>query len=156
MKIPNSNQNSKFLEISHSRENEQIKSFTFHLKREGLKKAYRQDGIYLLRTNLSEDDPARLWEQCIQLTEIEAAFRTLKSEAGLRPIYHWVAPRVEAHVMVAFMAYAMWVCLKWKLKALAPSLSPRQMIDMCWRLTGEFSEFSNDLESPFPYLRNSC
>jgi len=119
-----------FLEISHSRENEQIKSFTFHLKREALKKAYRQDGIYLLRTNLSEEDPARLWEQYIQLTEIEAAFRTLNSEVGLRPIYHWVTPRVEAHVMVAFMAYAMWVCLKWKLKALAPSLSPRQMIEL--------------------------
>ena len=119
-----------FVEISHSRENEQIKSFTFELKREALKKAYRQDGIYLLRTNLSEKNPARLWEQYIQLTEIEAAFRTLKSEVGLRPIYHWVAPRVEAHVMVAFMAYAMWVCLKWKLKAQAPSLSPRQMIEL--------------------------
>ncbi len=52
-----------FLEISHRREDERIKSFTFHLKREALKKAYRQDGIYLLRTNLSEGDPARLWEQ---------------------------------------------------------------------------------------------
>ena len=59
-----------------------------------------------------------------------AAFRTLKSEVGLRPIYHWVEPRVEAHVMVAFMAYAMWVCLKWKLKALALSLSPLQMIEL--------------------------
>jgi transposase len=119
-----------FVAISHARDNEDIKTFTFHLKREALKKAYRQDGLYLLRTNLSEEDPSKLWEQYIQLTEVEAAFRTLKSDVGLRPIYHWAAPRVEAHVMLAFMAYAMWVCLKWKLKALAVSLSPRQMIEL--------------------------
>ena len=119
-----------FLDISHARDNEDIKTFTFRLKREALRKAYRQDGIYLLRTNLSEEDPAKLWEQYIQLTEVEAAFRTFKSDVGLRPIYHWVGPRVEAHVMLAFMAYAMWVCLKWKLKALAVSLSPRQMIEL--------------------------
>jgi transposase len=117
------------VDISHERDNETIKSFSFRLKRKALRNAYRQDGIYLLRTNLSEEDPARLWEQYIQLTEVEAAFRTLKSEVGLRPIYHWVGPRVEAHVMLAFMAYAMWVCLKWKLKALAVSLSPRQLIE---------------------------
>ena len=119
-----------FVEIVHARDNEDIKTFTFRLKPEALKKAYRQDGIYLLRTNLSEEDPSKLWEQYIQLTEVEAAFRTLKSEVGLRPIYHWIGPRVEAHVMLAFMAYAMWVCLKWKLKALAVSLSPRQMIEL--------------------------
>ena len=118
------------VDISHERDNEIIKSFRFGLKREALKNAYRQDGIYLLRTNLSEEDPAKLWEQYIQLTEVETAFRALKSEVGLRPIYHWVGPRVEAHVMLAFMAYAMWVCLKWKLRALAMSLSPRQMIEL--------------------------
>jgi transposase len=119
-----------FVEIFHARDNEQIKSFAFRLKREALKKAYRQDGLYLLRTNLPEEDPSKLWEQYIQLTEVEEAFRTLKSEVGLRPIYHWVEPRVEAHVMLAFMGYAMWVCLKWKLKALGSSLSPRQMIEL--------------------------
>lgn len=98
-----------FVDISHARGNEDIKAFTFRLKRAALRKAYRQDGIYLLRTNLSEEDPAELWEQYIQLTEVESAFRTLKSEVGLRPIYHWVGPRVQAHVMLAFMAYAMSV-----------------------------------------------
>jgi transposase len=119
-----------FVEVSHERDNETIKTFSFRLKRKVLKKAYRQDGIYLLRTNLREEDPAKLWEQYIQLTEVETAFRTLKSEVGLRPVYHWVGPRVEAHVMLAFIAYAMWVCLKWKLKALAVSLSPRQIIEL--------------------------
>ncbi len=119
-----------FVELAYERENETVKAFNFRLKRAALRKAYRQDGIYLLRTNLREEDPAKLWEQYIQLTEVEAAFRTLKSDIGLRPIYHWVGPRVEAHVMVAFMAYAMWVCLKWKLKAVAVSLSPRQIIEL--------------------------
>jgi transposase len=119
-----------FVDISHTRKNDEIGTFTFRLKSEILKKAYRQDGIYMLRTNLTEKDPARLWEQYIQLTEVETAFRTLKSDIGLRPIYHWVEPRVEAHVMIAFMGYAMWVCLKWKLKSLANSLSPRQMIEL--------------------------
>jgi transposase len=119
-----------YVEITYARDGEAIQSFTFRLKRAVLRKAYRLDGIYLLRTNLSEADPAKLWEQYIQLTEVEAAFRTLKSDIGLRPIYHWVEPRVEAHVMLAFMGYAMWVCLKWKLKAIAASLSPRQIIEL--------------------------
>lgn len=119
-----------FVDICHTREDEQINSFTFRLKGQALKKAYRRDGLYLLRTNLREDDPSKLWEQYIQLTEVEAAFRTLKSDVRLRPIYHWVEPRVEAHVMLAFMGYAMWVCLKSKLRALAGSLSPRQMIEL--------------------------
>jgi len=123
-----------FVGISHARDNEDIKEFKFRLKPEALKKAYRQDGIYLLRTNLDEEDPSKLWEQYIQLTEVEAAFRTLKSDIGLRPIYHWVEPRVQAHVMLAFLAYAMWVCLKWKLKSLATSLSPRQIIELFRRI----------------------
>jgi transposase len=123
-----------FVEIRRERDDEDIKHFSFRLKRKALKKAYRLDGTYLLRTNLSEEDPSKLWEQYIQLTEVEAAFRTLKSEVGLRPVFHWVEPRVEAHVMLAFIGYAMWVCLKWKLKTLAGSLSPRQMIELFRRI----------------------
>ena len=119
-----------FVEISRTRDNEDIKQFAFRLNRHALKKAYRQDGTYLLRTNLIENDPAKLWEQYIQLTEVESAFRALKSEIKLRPINHRIEPRVEAHVMVAFMGYAMWVCLKWKLKGMAGSLSPRQVIEL--------------------------
>ena len=119
-----------FVEISRTRDNEDIKQFAFRLNRHALKKAYRQDGTYLLRTNLIENDPSRLWEQYIQLTEVESAFRALKSEIKLRPINHRIEPRVEAHVMVAFMGYAMWVCLKWKLKGMAGSLSPRQAIEL--------------------------
>lgn len=119
-----------FIELEYSRKDEAIDHFTFRLKRQELRKAYRQDGVYLLRTNLAEKNPAKLWEAYIQLTEVESAFRTLKSEVGLRPIFHWVAPRVEAHIMLAFMGYCLWVCLKWKLKALANGLSPRQMLEL--------------------------
>lgn len=119
-----------FVEINHGRKEEDVAYLSVKLKRAVLKQAYRRDGIYLLRTNLSEEDPAKLWEQYIQLTEVETAFRTLKSEVQLRPIYHWVEPRVEAHVMLAFIAYAMWICLKWILKPVATGLTPRQMIEL--------------------------
>ena len=97
-------------------------------------------GHYLLRSNLVGENPSVLWECYIQLTQIEAAFRTLKSELGLRPIYHQVEKRVEAHLFAAFLAYALSVTLKQRLAALAPGLTPRavleklatlQMIDVC-------------------------
>jgi transposase len=123
-----------FMEIFHARDDERIKYFQVRLKSASLKQAYRRDGIYLLRTNLTAQDPIRLWEQYVQLTEVETAFRTLKSDLQLRPVYHWVEPRVEAHVMLAFIGYAMWVCLKWKLKSVAGSLSPRQVIELFRRI----------------------
>jgi Transposase DDE domain len=115
-------------------------TFTFQLDREKLKKAEVRDGHYLLRSNLVSADPAVLWERYIQLTQIEAAFKALKSELGLRPIYHQLQTRVEAHIFVAFLAYALSVTLKQRLQALAPGLTPRavleklatiQMLDVC-------------------------
>ncbi len=119
-------------------------TFTFHLDREKLKKAELRDGHYLLRSNLVGEDPSVLWERYIQLTQIEAAFKTLKSELGLRPIYHQLEKRVEAHIFVAFLAYALSVTLKQRLEALAPGLTPRalleklatiQMLDVCFPTT---------------------
>ena len=65
-------------------------------------------GTYLLRTNLTDRDPKNLWCQCIQLTEIEAVFRTLKTELNLRPIFHRIQRRVEAHILIAFLGYCLW------------------------------------------------
>jgi transposase len=96
--------------------------------REKLKLAQARDGAYLLRTNLKETDPAKLWCQYIQLTEAEAAFRALKNDVAIRPIWHWVQKRVEAHVMVAFLGYALWITLKNKLRLFAQSLTPRQVL----------------------------
>jgi hypothetical protein len=102
--------------------------------REALRAAALRDGAYLLRTNVAVVDAARLWRQYIQLTEVEGAFRVLKGEVVIRPIWHWVTPRVEAHVMVAFLGYALWVALRQKLRASAPSLTPVQLLDQLGRI----------------------
>ena len=102
--------------------------------RQALRLAQHRDGAYLLRTNLTDRSPETLWRMYVQLTEIEAVFRALKSELAIRPIWHWVGPRVEAHVMVAFLGYCLWVCLKQKLKAAAPALSPWQVLDQFQRV----------------------
>jgi transposase len=115
-------------------------TFTFQLDKDKLQKAELRDGHYLLRSNLVGEDPTVLWELYLQLTQIEAAFKTLKSDLGLRPIYHQLENRVEAHILVAFLAYALSVTLRQRLQALAPGLTPRavleklatiQMLDVC-------------------------
>ena len=135
-----------FVRIHLPGEGEEVnhQTFTFRLDKEKLKQAELRDGHYLLRSNLVGEDPAVLWERYIQLTQIEAAFKTLKSELGLRPIYHQAEKRVEAHIFVAFLAYALSVTLKQRLTALAPGLTPRavleklgtiQMLDACFPTT---------------------
>src|SRR5215475_12075842 len=71
-----------------------------------------REGTYLLRTNLTQERPDELWEKYIQLTEAEAAFRALKSELAIRPIFHQKEHRVKAHILVAFLGYALWVTFK--------------------------------------------
>jgi len=83
----------------------------------------------LLRTNLVAEDPAVLWDRYLQLTQIEAAFKCLQSELGLRPIYHPREHRVEAHILVAFLAYCLSVTLKHRLQAHAPGLRPRAVLE---------------------------
>ena len=72
----------------------------------------RQEGCYLLRINLSATDPAMFWPYYIQLTEIDQAFKELKGDLSIRPIYHQTDERIEAHIFVAFMAYCLQVTLK--------------------------------------------
>ena len=102
--------------------------------RQALRLAQHRDGAYLLRTNLRDRSSEALWRMYVQLTEVEAVFRALKSELAIRPTWHWVGPRVEAHIMVAFLEYRLWVCLKQKLKAAAPGLSPWQLLDQFKRI----------------------
>ena len=75
-----------------------------------------REGAYMLRTNLQTSTVGELWSEYMQLTEAEAAFRTLKSELHIRPLFHQLEPRVKAHVLVAFLGYALWVTLKHLLK----------------------------------------
>lgn len=84
-----------------------------------------REGAYLLRTNLHAETAEELWSKYMQLTEAEASFRALKSELSIRPLFHQLEPRVKAHVMVAFLGYALWVTLKHLLKSRAP-IVPRR------------------------------
>ena len=82
-----------------------------------------------MRTNLTGRDPAALWQFYTQLTEIEAAFKNLKDDLALRPIYHQLEERVEAHIFVAFMAYCLHVSLRARLRPLAGGLTARAVLD---------------------------
>jgi len=104
-------------------------SFRFRLDKEALKEAELYDGHYLLRSNLSDKEPEWLWKLYMLLVEIEAVFKSFKQDLGLRPIYHWVGPRVEAHIFVCFLAYCLHVTLKQRLSALAPGLTPRAVLE---------------------------
>ena len=89
----------------------------------------RREGRYLLRSNLRDEDPVRLWRLYIQLTEIEQAFKELKGDLAIRPIHHQLDHRIEAHIFVAFVAYCLMVTLKHRLRALAPGLTPRAVLE---------------------------
>ena len=83
-----------------------------------------REGAYMLRTNLQAESAQELWSQYMQLTEAEASFRALKSELSIRPLFHQKEPRVKAHVMVAFLGYALWVTLKHLLQR-RPAIVPQ-------------------------------
>ena len=121
----------RFLQLQLPREGEAVTrtSFQFRVDRAKLKAAELQDGHYLLRSNLVGEDPAVLWERYVQLSHIEAAFKAMKSELGVRPLYHQLGHRVEAHIFVAFLAYCLLVTLKNRLQALAPGLTPRAVLE---------------------------
>jgi transposase len=83
-----------------------------------------REGTYMLRTNIQAESAEQLWSKYMQLTEAEASFRALKSELSIRPLFHQKEPRVKAHVMVAFLGYALWVTLKHLLKR-RPTIVPQ-------------------------------
>ena len=137
-------------------------SFRFQLDKVRLKQAERRDGYYLMRSNLTGEDPAVLWARYVQLTQIEAVFRCLKSELGIRPIHHQKEHRIDAHIFVAFLAYCLQVTLKNRLTAYAPGLTPLavleklgtiQMIDVCiptsdgrWLIMPRYTQPDDDLK----------
>jgi hypothetical protein len=104
-------------------------AFQFELDRDKLRQVRRREGRYLLRTNLSGHDPAQLWTFYIQLTEVEQAFKELKHDLSIRPIFHSREERIEAHIFVAFLAYCLQVTLKHQLKRAAAGLTPRAALD---------------------------
>jgi transposase len=104
-------------------------TFSYRLDRDKLRRARRREGRYLLRTNLTDDDPARLWGLYLQLVSIEEAFRNLKGDLAIRPVFHQDQARIEAHIFIAFLAYCLHVTLDRRLHALAPGLTPRSAIE---------------------------
>jgi hypothetical protein len=104
-------------------------TFSYALNRKKFRTVWRREGRYLLRTNLSGRDPAQLWQFYIQLVEVEAAFKNLKDDLQLRPIYHQLIDRIEAHIFVAFLAYCLHITLRARLRPLASGLTPRAVLD---------------------------
>ncbi|MPW22421.1 IS1634 family transposase [Paraburkholderia sp. CNPSo 3157] len=117
------------LRLPQSHEVVTADTFRFELDRIKLREVRRREGRYLLRTNLSGHDPAQLWTFYTQLTEVEQAFKELKHDLSIRPIYHSKEERIEAHIFVAFLAYCLQVTLKYQLKRAAPGLTPRAALD---------------------------
>jgi hypothetical protein len=104
-------------------------TFRFRLIKDKLRKVRRQEGQYLLRSNLVGEKASTLWKYYIQLVEVEQAFKTLKMDLSLRPVYHQKDERIEAHIFVAFLSYCLQVTLQQRLKALAPGLTVRAVLE---------------------------
>ena len=104
-------------------------TFLFQVDKQKLNAAQQRDGHYLLRSNLTGEDPAVLWARYVQLTQIESVFRSLKSELGIRPIYHQLEHRADAHVLIAFLAYCLQVTLKHRARIHAPGLTPTAVLE---------------------------
>ena len=106
-----------------------LAAFTYRLDRAKLRQVRRREGRYLLRTNLTESDPAKLWSHYLQLVRVEEAFKNLKGDLAVRPIFHQEEARIEAHIFIAFLAYCLHVTLGRRLHALAPGLTTRSVFE---------------------------
>ena len=116
--------------VSLSGEGEsQTATLSYQLDRDTLRVARRREGRYLLRTNLKETEPAKLWEFYLQLNEVEQAFKELKGELALRPIYHQLESRIQSHIFISFLAYCLQVTLKARLRKCAGGLTPRAVLE---------------------------
>ncbi len=116
------------VQVTLPKESTTTVSLEFKLDRAKLRQVRRREGRYLLRTNLGTQEPERLWTFYIQLTEVEQAFKELKHDLAVRPIYHRNESRIEAHIFVAFLAYCLQVTLKAKLRTLAGGITPREAL----------------------------
>lgn len=104
-------------------------TFTFRLRKKKLREVRRREGKYLLRTNLTEEDPSKVWHYYMQLAQVEEAFKNLKGDLAVRPIYHQLEHRIEAHIFVSFLAYCVHVSLREKARRQAPGLTTRSVLE---------------------------
>jgi len=113
---------------------QRVEGFDFALKKHKLRAVFKREGRYVLRTNLKEGDPAKVWEFYLQLVEVEEAFKNLKGDLSIRPIFHQLEARIEAHIFVCFLAYCLQVSLRHQLRAKAPGLTVRQVLEKFGRM----------------------
>lgn len=121
----------RLLDVTIPALNEPINEETFYWKinRSKYRRVYSRDGRYLLRTNQRATEAAELWKQYMVLTEVEEAFRNLKGDLAIRPIYHQLEHRIEAHIFVAFISYCLHVTLRQMARAYSPGLTPRAILE---------------------------
>jgi transposase len=117
------------VKVTWAKEAATTASLELKLERDKLRQVRRREGRYLLRTNLTAQQPDALWTFYIQLTEVEQAFKEIKHDLAIRPIFHRTEQRIEAHIFVAFLAYCLQVTLKAKLRTLAGGTTPREVIE---------------------------
>ena len=117
------------LELPELHQTVSAETFRFRLCKDKLRVVRRREGHYLLRSSLCEEEPAKLWHFYTQLTQIEQAFKELKGDLNIRPIFHQKDSRIEAHIFIAFVAYCLQVTLKQRLRALAPGLTPGAVVE---------------------------
>lgn len=104
-------------------------TFFWKINRAKYRQVFSRDGRYLLRTNQTSTEPGELWKQYMVLTEVEEAFRNLKGDLAVRPIYHQLEHRIEAHIFVSFLAYCLHVTLRQMARTHAPGLTPRSILE---------------------------
>jgi len=121
----------QFVQLQVPAEGQKVtrETFQFRVDKKKLQAAEWRDGHYLLRSNLTAGDPSVLWARYVQLTQIESVFRSLKSELGIRPIYHHLEHRADAHILIAFLAYCLQITLKHRLLVHAPGLTPTAVLE---------------------------
>ena len=117
------------VDVPHTDEELAAHGLTYRLRRKKLRQVFRREGRYLLRSNMTGEDPAALWRHYMQLTEIEQAFKELKHNLAIRPIFHQLEQRIEAHIFVSFIAYCLLVTLKNLARPQAPGLTPRAIVE---------------------------
>jgi transposase len=120
-----------FVQMQVPREDQPVtrETFQFRVDKKKLQEAEGRDGHYLLRSNLTAGDPSVLWTRYVQLTQIESVFRSLKSDLRIRPIHHQLEHRVDAHILIAFLAYCLQITLKHRLLLHAPGLTPTAVLE---------------------------
>jgi hypothetical protein len=116
--------------LPKAREPVNAETFTFAINKSKLREVCRREGRYLLRAfDVTGCGTSQLWDFYMQLTRIEEAFKNLKGDLAIRPIYHEVERRIEAHIFVAFLAYCLQVTLQRRLRDLPPGLSVRSVLE---------------------------